>query len=45
MEASSHAVTKLLRDWRNGDKSALDKLIPLIYGEMHAFAITPHRRL
>ena len=38
MEASSHEVTRLLLEWRNGDKSALDKLIPLVYEEMHRLA-------
>lgn len=38
MEASSHEVTQLLLEWRNGDKSALDKLIPLVYDEMYRLA-------
>lgn len=31
-------VTQLLRDWRFGDRSALDKLMPLVYGELHRLA-------
>jgi RNA polymerase sigma-70 factor (ECF subfamily) len=38
MEGSSHEVTELLLKWRNGDESALDKLIPLVYEELHRLA-------
>src|SRR5437016_5109666 len=38
MEPSPHEVTQLLRAWRSGDKSALDKLIPLVYEEMRRLA-------
>jgi RNA polymerase sigma-70 factor (ECF subfamily) len=31
-------VTQLLLDWSNGDKSALDRLTPLIYDELHRLA-------
>ena len=31
-------VTKLLVDWRNGDQSALDQLMPLVYAELHRMA-------
>jgi RNA polymerase sigma factor (TIGR02999 family) len=31
-------VTLLLQDWRRGDQAALDKLIPLVYGELHRLA-------
>jgi RNA polymerase sigma factor (TIGR02999 family) len=34
----SGAVTKLLIEWKQGDKSALDKLIPLIYNELKYIA-------
>jgi RNA polymerase sigma factor (TIGR02999 family) len=30
--------TNLLHDWRGGDRSALDELMPLIYGELHKIA-------
>lgn len=35
---SSKELTQLLVDWGNGDKAALDKLIPLVYGELHRMA-------
>jgi RNA polymerase sigma factor (TIGR02999 family) len=31
-------VTQLLIDWSNGDKAALDKLIPLVYDELRRLA-------
>jgi RNA polymerase sigma-70 factor (ECF subfamily) len=31
-------VSKLLHAWRDGDKAALDKLMPLVYGELHRLA-------
>jgi RNA polymerase sigma-70 factor (ECF subfamily) len=31
-------VTQLLHAWRNGDQGALDKLMPLVYGELHRLA-------
>ena len=30
----SHTVTQLLLDWGRGDQSALDKLVPIVYGEL-----------
>ena len=38
MTASQHEVTELLRQWRSGDKEALDKLTPLVYDELHRLA-------
>ncbi|MGH9854881.1 MAG: ECF-type sigma factor [Blastocatellia bacterium] len=35
-------VTQLLLDWRNGDASALGKLLPIVYDELHRLA---HQRL
>src|SRR5215207_8965690 len=35
---SPKEVTRLLIDWRNGDKAALDELIPLIYDELRRLA-------
>jgi hypothetical protein len=35
---SSHEVTVLLRGWRHGDAAALDKLMPLVYDELHRLA-------
>ena len=31
-------MSQLLVEWGNGDKTALDKLIPLVYGELHRMA-------
>src|SRR5262245_25069611 len=31
-------LTHLLRSWSEGDKSALDQLAPLVYGELHRMA-------
>jgi len=35
---SPHDVTLLLREWRHGDQVALDRLIPLVYEELHRLA-------
>lgn len=37
-EASSIEVTQLLAAWRDGDRSALDKLLPLVQDELHRLA-------
>jgi len=31
-------VTLLLQDWCRGDQSALNKLVPLVYDELHRLA-------
>jgi RNA polymerase sigma factor (TIGR02999 family) len=31
-------VTGLLQDWRRGDRAALDRIIPLVYDELHRLA-------
>jgi RNA polymerase sigma factor (TIGR02999 family) len=36
--AAAHAVTKLLGDWRAGDKAALEELTPLVYDELRRLA-------
>jgi len=36
--ASPEEVTGLLLAWRNGDQAALEKLIPLVYAELHRLA-------
>jgi RNA polymerase sigma-70 factor (ECF subfamily) len=38
MATSPHEVTQLLVDWRGGDHSALDRLMLLVYDELHALA-------
>ncbi|MDT4967336.1 MAG: hypothetical protein QOJ64_2073 [Acidobacteriota bacterium] len=35
---SQHEVTHLLLDWGNGDQSALDKLMPMVYEELRRLA-------
>lgn len=35
---SSSEITELLLAWGNGDRDALDKLIPIIYQELHKLA-------
>ncbi len=35
---SPHEVTDLLLAWRRGDAAALDRLIPLVYDELHRLA-------
>lgn len=34
----SHQITLLLKDWNNGNQTALDKLIPLVYTELRQIA-------
>jgi RNA polymerase sigma-70 factor, ECF subfamily len=36
--ATTHEVTRLLHDWRNGDPEALERLTPLVYGELRRLA-------
>jgi RNA polymerase sigma factor (TIGR02999 family) len=31
-------VTRLLHEWKAGDREALDRLIPVVYAELHALA-------
>ncbi len=35
---SAHEVTGLLQAWSNGDEAALEKLIPIVYGELRRIA-------
>ena len=35
---AAHEVTELLQDWSEGDESALERLIPLVYDELHRLA-------
>jgi RNA polymerase sigma-70 factor, ECF subfamily len=41
---STKSVTQLLIDWRNGDPEAVDKLMPLVYDELHRLAARYMRR-
>ena len=34
----SQEITQLLRDWQGGNREALDRLIPLVYDELHVIA-------
>ena len=38
MEPSAHEITRLLQAWSEGEQSALDRLIPLVYQELHRLA-------
>jgi RNA polymerase sigma factor (TIGR02999 family) len=38
LSVSSHDVTRLLKAWSAGDEAALEKLVPLVYGELHRAA-------
>jgi len=37
--AESPSVTALLRAWRSGQRDALDRLMPLVYAELHRLAL------
>jgi RNA polymerase sigma factor (TIGR02999 family) len=41
-QPSTHQVTELLIEWSNGNKEALDQLMPLVHEELHRLA---HRYL
>ena len=43
-EAAPHEITKLLKDWSGGDPTALDRLILLVYDELHRLAHQHMRR-
>jgi len=38
MSSPPQEVTQLLADWSNGNQAALDKLMPLVYEELHRLA-------
>lgn len=38
MQATPQDVTRLLMDWSKGDRAALDRLIPVVYGELRKIA-------
>ena len=37
-ESSAVDITQLLQDWQRGDREALDRLMPLVYDELHLIA-------
>ena len=41
---TTHDVTELLQDWSEGDESALERLLPLVYDELHRLAHQHMRR-
>lgn len=38
MESLPHQITALLNDWKSGNPAAIEKLMPLIYAELHKLA-------
>jgi RNA polymerase sigma factor (TIGR02999 family) len=40
----SHTITALLAQWRSGDKDAANRLMELVYGELHRIAAREMRR-
>lgn len=36
--ASDNGITQLLKQWRGGDQTALDQLMPMVYDELHRVA-------
>jgi RNA polymerase sigma factor (TIGR02999 family) len=38
MKTASHQVTQLLVEWNNGNQAAAEKLMPLVYEELHRLA-------
>lgn len=38
MSAAPEGVTQLLRAWSEGDRAALEQLLPLVHGELHELA-------
>jgi RNA polymerase sigma factor (TIGR02999 family) len=41
---STSEVTRLLKDWGNGESTALDRLMPIVYAELRAIAARYLRR-
>jgi RNA polymerase sigma-70 factor, ECF subfamily len=44
MTPSPYSITQLLVEWRDGDETALDRLMPLVYDEMRRMAHQYMRR-
>jgi len=38
MQSPSEQITQLLQSWNQGDQDAIDKLVPLVYDELHRLA-------
>lgn len=43
-QSTGHAVTRLLKEWSEGDRAALEKLLPLVHQELHRLARRYMRR-
>ncbi|MEM9596022.1 MAG: sigma-70 family RNA polymerase sigma factor [Acidobacteriota bacterium] len=43
-DGNERSVTELLLEWRAGDEDALERLVPLVYGELHRLAKGQVRR-
>ena len=43
-EIKTHEITQMLREWSGGKREALDKLMPLVYDELHRQAARFLRR-
>jgi len=44
MTIAPHQVTRLLKEWSEGDETALEQLMPLVYDELHRLAHQHIRR-
>ena len=44
MKAATHEVTELLQEWSEGNESALERLMPLVYDELRRLAHQHMRR-
>ena len=38
MQSASEQITQLLQSWNQGDQGAIEKLVPLVYDELHRLA-------
>jgi RNA polymerase sigma-70 factor (ECF subfamily) len=38
MQPRADQITQLLQSWSQGDQGAIEKLAPLVYGELHRLA-------
>ena len=43
-DRSPDQVTELLIEWSNGDRGALDRLIPMVYDELHRLSARQIRK-
>ena len=44
MQPPSEQITELLQSWSQGDQGAIEKLVPLVYDELHRLAQALHVR-